>query len=156
MKKDRKTLLLCLAVPLAVGGVSAWLTQDGMEAFRHLRQPPLSPPQWLFPIVWTILFLLMGWASFRVCSAGAPAGQTGRALGVYVLQLIVNFLWPVFFFKLDWYLFALLWLLLLWVLIWILLILFARICPSTWWMLAPYLGWVSFAAYLNWGIWQLN
>ena len=156
MKENRKTLLICLAIPLAVGALAAWLTRGSMETFASLNQPPLSPPGWLFPIVWTILYLLMGWASYRVYTADAPEQEKGRALGIYALQLIVNFLWPIFFFNLEWYFFSLLWLILLWVLIWIMLILFGRIAPSTWWMLAPYLIWVTFAAYLNWGIWRLN
>lgn len=156
MKENKKTLLLCLAIPLAAGGLSAWLTREQMQTFEALNQPPLSPPGWVFPVVWTILYLLMGWASYRVYTADAPEQQIGRALGVYILQLIVNFLWSIFFFNLGWYFFSLLWLILLWVLIWIMIVLFARIDSSTWWMLTPYLIWVTFAAYLNWGIWRLN
>lgn len=156
MKQDRKTLLLCLAIPLAVGGLSAWLTRTQMKVFSALEQPPLSPPPWLFPVAWTLLYLLMGWASFRVLTADPSDRRTGRALGVYALQLVVNFLWPIFFFNLGWYFFSLLWLLLLWVLVWVMLALFARIEPSTRWLLLPYLIWTTFAAYLNWGIWRLN
>lgn len=156
MKRNRKTLLICLAIPLAVGGLSAWLTRAQMKVFPALDQPPLSPPPWLFPVAWTLLYLLMGWASYRVLTAGAPERPTGRALKVYALQLAVNFLWPIFFFNMEWYFFALLWLILLWVLIWVMIALFAGIEPFTWRLLAPYLIWTTFAAYLNWGIWRLN
>lgn len=156
MKQSRKTLLLCLAAPLAVGGASAWLTRGSMKTFQSLNQPPLSPPPWLFPVVWTLLFLLMGWASFRVLTAGAPGQKLRSALAIYGIQLAVNFFWSIFFFDLGWHLFALLWLILLWALIWVMLVLFAKIAPATWWMLAPYLAWVTFAGYLNWGIWRLN
>ena len=156
MKESRKTLLICLAIPFAAGGLSGWLSGNRMETFQTLNQPPLSPPGWVFPIVWTVLYLLMGWASYRIYTADVPELQSGRALGIYALQLIVNFAWSLFFFHLGWYLFSLLWLILLWVLIWIMIILFVRIDPTTWWMLAPYLIWVTFAAYLNWGVWMLN
>lgn len=156
MKQTWKHLLISLAIPLAVGGLSAWLTRDSMKAFEALDKPPLSPPGWLFPIVWTILYLLMGWASYRVYTADVPERQSGRALAIYGLQLAVNFLWSIFFFNLGWYLFSFFWLLLLWCLILIMIFLFARIDPATRWMLLPYLLWVTFAGYLNLGIWLLN
>lgn len=156
MKQTWKHLPICLGIPLAVGGLSAWLTRDSMEIFGMLEQPPLSPPSWLFPIVWTVLYLLMGLASCRVYTADVPERRSGRALAVYGLQLAVNFLWPIFFFRAGWYLFSFFWLLLLWCLIGILIFLFGRIAPSTRWMLLPYLLWVTFAGYLDLGIWLLN
>ena len=156
MKRTWKHLLICLAIPLAVGGLSAWLTHGSMKAFEALEQPPLSPPGWLFPIVWTILYLLMGWASYQVYTANVPERQSGRALSIYALQLAVNFFWSIFFFNMEWYLFSFFWLLLLWVLILIMIFLFGRIEPSTRWKLIPYLLWVTFAGYLNLGIWLLN
>lgn len=156
MKHKWKQLLLFLGIPLLVGTLSAWLTRDSMETFASLNQPPLSPPGWLFPIVWSILFLLMGWASYRVYNGDAPENQKVSALVVYSLQLVVNFFWSIFFFNQGWYLFSFFWLLLLWALIWGILFLFGRIVPSTRWMLIPYLLWVIFAGYLNLGIWLLN
>lgn len=61
-----KNLITAVAIPLAAGGLSAWITKDGMKAFETVNQPPLTPPMWLFPVVWSILFVLMGIASYLV------------------------------------------------------------------------------------------
>jgi len=151
-----KTLVFALAIPLGVGGLSALLTRKEMDAFSHLNQPPLSPPTWLFPVVWTILFLLMGLASWLVYRSDAPDGVIRRALTVYGIQLGVNFLWSILFFNLKWYLFSFFWLLLLWGLILVTMILFFPIRKPAGWLLVPYVLWVTFAGYLNFGIYLLN
>ena len=97
MKPNVKKLLLYLAVPLAVGGL-ATLISGGMSGFSDLNQPPLSPPGWVFPVVWSILYLLMGYAAYRVSEA---SGDSKQALLFYGLQLLVNFLWPIVFFRFD-------------------------------------------------------
>jgi len=155
-KLQWKTLLPCLAIPLAVGGLSAWLTKDAMAEFARLRQPPLSPPGWAFPIVWSILFLLMGYASYRALTSPAPRPQVRRALVLYGVQLAFNFGWSLIFFLAGAYLFALIWLVALWGLILWTLLLFSRLDRCAGWLLVPYLAWVSFAGYLNFGIWMLN
>lgn len=127
-----------------------------MEEFSRLRQPPLSPPMWLFPVVWTILFLLMGLASYLVYQSNRTRAQKRSALGLYALQLAVNFVWPILFFNLNWWLAAFLWLVMLWALIWFTAIAFHRCRPLAGMLLAPYLGWVAFAGYLNFGIYLLN
>lgn len=124
-----------------------------MEQFPDLLKPPLSPPGWLFPVVWTILFLLMGYAAYRVKRSGKPAGD---ALEVYYLQLFFNFLWSIFFFNLDAYLLAFLWLAALWVLVFLTLRRFLRMDRIAGLLLIPYLLWVTFAGYLNFFIWVLN
>lgn len=101
MKEKWKKLLICLAVPLSVGGLSAFLTRDGMKTFQTLKKPPLSPPAWVFPLVWTILFLLMGTASFLVLESGKSRRAVRRALTVYGAQLAANFFWPLLFFGLG-------------------------------------------------------
>jgi len=151
-----KTLVIALAIPLGVGGLSALLTRKEMDAFSHLNQPPLSPPTWLFPVVWTILFLLMGLASWLVYRSDAPDGVIRRALTVYGIQLGVNFLWSILFFNLKWYLFSFLWLVLLWGLILVTMTRFLRIRKAAGWLFLPYLLWVTFAGYLNLGIYFLN
>ena len=156
MKIQWKKLIVCLAIPLAVGGVSALVTNREMQDFEALQQPPLSPPGWLFPVVWTILFLLMGLASYLVATSDGSEPEIRRALRVYGLQLAVNFLWSVIFFNFKAYLFAFIWLLLLWVLIAITLLRFVRLRPLAGWLLVPYLAWVTFAGYLNLGIYLLN
>ena len=156
MRINWKTLGIALAIPLGVGGLSALLTRREMEAFSQLNQPPLSPPGWLFPIVWTILFLLMGLASYLVVTSDVPDGVIRRALTVYGIQLGVNFLWSILFFNLKRYLFSFCWLLLLWGLVLVTMILFFPIRKPAGWLLVPYILWITFAGYLNFGIFLLN
>ena len=157
MKIKWKQLILCVAIPLAVGGLSAFLTRDAMESFERLNQPPLSPPMWLFPVVWTILYILMGIGSYLVLNSGGRySGEKNKALTVYAVQLCFNFLWTIVFFNLGWYLFAFVWLVALWGLILWTFLLFLRQSPPAGWMLLPYLVWVAFAGYLNLGIYILN
>lgn len=151
-----KPLLLALALPLSVGGFSAFLTRDGMRAFASLRQPPLSPPAWLFPVVWTLLYLSMGLASYLVWVSGVSDRRRDRALTVYGLSLAANFLWPILFFTVQAWLAAFLLLLLLWALVGIAALLFGAITPRAGKLLLPYLAWLTFAAYLNLGVWLLN
>ena len=151
-----KPLLLALALPLAVGGFSAYLTRDGMKAFAALGQPPLSPPAWLFPVVWTLLYLGMGLASYLVWVSGVSDKRRDRALTVYGLSLAANFLWPILFFTVQAWGAAFVLLLLLWVLVGIAALLFGAIAPRAGKLLLPYLAWLTFAAYLNLGVWLLN
>lgn len=156
LKVNKKLLIICLVVPLAVGGLAALLTGGGMDAFETLNQPPLSPPGWLFPLVWTILYILMGIASYLVLISGAPRQDSSRAILIYAVQLAFNFLWPIFFFGLSAYLFAFVWLVALWLLVLITILLFKRISAAAAYLLLPYLAWVTFAGYLNLGIYLLN
>jgi len=156
MKSQRWTLLICLAIPLAVGGLASFLSGGGMEMFAVLEKPPLSPPGWLFPIVWTILYILMGLASYYIYTADAPKEDISDALTIYGYQLVVNFLWPIFFFDFQWYLFSFFWLLLLWFLIIVMIKRFSGISKLAAYLCVPYLIWVTFAGYLNLGIWWLN
>lgn len=152
----RKALIICLLIPLAVGGLAAWLTMDSMAQFAALAQPPLSPPGWVFPVVWTILYLLMGWASFLIWKSGASQAAKKRALGLYGVQLAVNFVWPLLFFRAGLYGFALIWLMILLVMVVETMLAFGRIDRRAAWLLAPYFLWLLFAAYLNAGVWLLN
>lgn len=148
-----KNLITAVAIPLAVGGLSAWITKDGMKAFETVNQPPLTPPMWLFPVVWSILFVLMGIASYLVVM---QKGEDTKALTLYTVQLIFNFFWSIWFFNLGWYLFAFLWLVALWILIIATTVAFYRISKPAAWLMLPYLVWVAFAGYLNLGVWWLN
>ena len=151
-----KTLVFSLGLPLAVGGLAAFVTSDAMVAFGKLNQPPLSPPGWLFPVVWTVLYLLMGLAFYMITVSNVEEESVNPAKKVYYGQLAVNFLWSLIFFNLEQYFFAFLWLLFLWVLIFMTLIRFYRIQPLAGYLLVPYLLWVTFAGYLNFGIFLLN
>jgi tryptophan-rich sensory protein len=149
-------LAAALAIPLAVGGFSAFLTREGMAYFKNVLQPPLSPPSWLFPVVWTILYLMMGAASYLVWVSGVSEKRRDRALTVYGLSLAANFLWPIVFFTARLYFAAFLLLLVLWVLAVIAALLFSCIDDRAGKLMIPYIVWLSFAAYLNLGVWLLN
>ncbi len=156
MKKSLnwKVLLISAAVPLLTGGLSALLS-GGFSRYSALRQPPLAPPEWFFPVVWSILFLLMGIGSFLVWKTPASARRT-RSLVLYAVQLAVNFLWPILFFRFGLFWPALIELLLLWILVLVMIGRFAELSRAAAWLQLPYLLWLTFAAYLNFGIWFLN
>ena len=146
MRKQWKTLIICIALPLAVGGLSALLTRGGMQTFNTLNKPKLSPPGRLFPVVWTILYILMGIASYLVAASKKP---NGGALIAYGIQLVFNFFWSIIFFGAQRYLFAFIWLVALWVLILITIVKFNKVSPTAAYLMIPYLIWVTFAGYLN-------
>ena len=156
MKLDKRLLAVCIAIPLLVGGVASLLTGGGMEVFASVEKPPLSPPGWLLPVVWTILYTLMGISSYLILMSDAEESVKEGAIRVYGLQLLVNFLWPTFFFNFRWYGFSFFWLLLLWFLVIVMILRFREISKLAAYMNIPYLLWLTFAAYLNWGIWRLN
>jgi len=156
MKSNKLSLIKSIALPLIVGGIAGFLTRNSMEDFAMLNQPPLSPPGWLFPVVWTILYTLMGISAHLIRTSDANDGQKDNALKIYYLQLFVNFLWPLFFFVGEWYFFSLLWLILLWLLIAIMITRFGAISKPAAYLNIPYFIWVTFATYLNAGIWILN
>lgn len=155
MKKiNVKSLIVCLLLPLAVGGLAALLTANSMSIFEIVKKPPLSPPNILFPIVWTVLYILMGIAAYIVLHA--DHGNVTGALKLYGWQLAVNFLWPLLFFNFQRYFVAFIWLMLLWALVLWTTVRFWKITPVAGTLILPYLLWVTFAAYLNFGIYWLN
>ena len=156
MKINKPLLILCIAIPLLVGVVSALLSGGGMEVFASVNKPPLAPPAWLFPVAWTILYTLMGISSYLVLTSEASAEAIQEAMNIYTLQLLVNFLWPTFFFNFKWYLFAFFWLVLLWLLVLLMIWKFKDISKLAALLNIPYLIWLTFAGYLNFSIWLLN
>jgi len=156
LKAEKKKALICIAIPLAAGFLVGLLTRGGVADFAMLRQPPLAPPGWLFPVVWTILYTVMGYSSYLIYDAQAEAQKKQQALTLYWGQLAVNLLWPFFFFVFDWYLFSLFWLILLWILVFQMIKAFREIVPLAAYLNLPYLIWLTFAGYLNLGVWWLN
>ena len=156
MKINKGLLIKCIAIPLLVGIVASLISGGGMTTFGRLNQPPLSPPGWLFPVVWTILYTLMGISSYLVLTSGGKKEDIRKALTIYAYQLVVNFLWPTFFFNFGWYLFSFIWLVLLWVLVLIMIIQFYQLSKTASYLMIPYLLWLTFAGYLNLAIWWLN
>ena len=151
--KNKSTLIIFILIPLAAGSLSALLSGNS-AAYLALNKPPLSPPSFLFPIVWTILYILMGISSYIIYESETP--EKNKALRLYFIQLFFNFLWSIFFFGFSMYLFAFLWLLVLIILIVLMIYQFHKISPVAAYLQIPYLIWCLFAAYLNFMIYQLN
>lgn len=156
MKENTKLLIKSIALPLLAGAVSGLLSSNAMDDFQALTKPPLSPPAWLFPVAWTILYILMGYSSYLIRTSDVENEAKSNALMFYNYQLIVNFLWPIFFFNFGWYFFSLLWLILLWILVLLMIQSYLKISKRAAYLNIPYLIWLTFAAYLNAGIWLLN
>ena len=155
-KKTRRVYLLWILFAEAVGALSGWLSREGMKLYNEtVLQPPLSPPMVVFPIVWGLLFALMGISAARVWMA-PPSSDRSRGLNLFFTQLIVNFFWSLIFFNAGAYGFAFLWLLFLWVLVLLMILSFRKSDPLAAKLQIPYLIWLTFAAYLNLGVWILN
>lgn len=146
LKIEWKKLITCLCIPLVTGVLSALLTRTSMETFESVNKPLGTPPGWLFPVVWSILYILMGIASYLVIMSEKPKYN---ALTIYGIQLIFNFFWSIIFFNLELYLFAFVWLVLLWLLIVRTCTLFYQISKPAGYLIIPYLLWVTYAGYLN-------
>lgn len=155
MRLDWKKLLVSIAIPLAVGGISAVFTAGNMKLFEEIDKPPLSPPGWLFPVVWTILYVLMGIALYLVVITKSRETKIPAYIS-FGVQLFFNFFWSIIFFNAQAYLFAFIWLLLLWVAIVVNIYFFNKINSTSAKLLLPYIIWVTFAGYLNLGIYILN
>ena len=155
MWKKIRPYVAFAAIALAVGALSAVLTSGEMDAFSQLRQPPLAPPAWLFPVVWTVLYLLMGVSMALVWRSSR--GQHRRdAVTLWSIQLAVNFFWTILFFNLHVRLFAFIWLVLLFVCAALMTAEFARWNKPAAWLQAPYLLWLAFEGYLNMAVYLLN
>lgn len=131
------------------GWLAGWLTIGSMSTYSALVQPPLAPPPWVFPVLWTILYLMMGIASVLIWNANAPQDEKKQALTWYVAQLAVNFVWPLLFFNAGLHGIAFMWLILLLALVVETIIRFRAISPIAAGLMVPYLLWLLFAAYLN-------
>ncbi len=151
---NKKSLIVNLAIPLAVGGISALITSDGFKNYAAVNKPMLSPPAVVFPIVWTILYILMGISSYLVYERKDHDNK--RALIFYAIQLFFNFMWPIFFFGFEAYLFSFIWLVLLWLFELATLISFYRTNKTAGLLQIPYQLWLTFAGYLNLAVYLLN
>jgi len=148
-----RALLFFVGTALAAGVISALLGGD-FSVIQQWNAPPLAPPSWLFFPVWTILYITMGVAAYLVWQTG-DIDRT-QSIGIYFLQLAVNVLWPLFFFRLQWRLFAFFWILLLIALVAYTIKRFSAHSTAAAWLLLPYFVWLLFAAYLNLGYYVLN
>ena len=156
MKLDIKKLLKNLAIPLLIGFIAGFLTRQGTENFAlNVKQPHFAPPAVLFPIVWTILYALMGFSAY-IIESSPQTPQRNRALVLYYVQLFFNFLWSFIFFNFKNYLAAFVWIVALLILIIATTIEFYKIKPIAGYLMIPYILWVTFAAVLNFSIYLLN
>lgn len=157
MKPKQKTLILCLSIPLLIGTISGLISMQGMESFEKVNKPILAPPGWLFPVVWTILYILMGISSYLVLTSNNSSPEEKKqSLKIYGVQLLFNFFWSIWFFNFSLYFFAFIWLIVMWLLILATIILFFRSSKLAAYLMIPYLAWVTFAGYLNLSIAILN
>jgi len=156
VKQNWKSYLFWILLSEAVGALSGWLTREGTAIYAQtIAKPPLAPPGWVFPVVWTILYALMGIGAARIYQA-PPSNKRSLGLNLFVVQLVVNFFWSPVFFNLQAYGFAFFWLLLLWGLVLWMILVFRKVDPTGAKLQIPYLLWLTFAAYLNFGVWYLN
>ena len=156
MKTNWKKWIICLAIPLAVGGL-ATLLSGGMENYTLMNQPPLSPPGWIFPVVWTILYVLMGISAALVyTNREINPKSADKALVIYAFNLILNFAWSIIFFRFRAFFAAFICLMALLITIIKMISSFYKINKLSAYLQIPYLLWVAFAGYLNFGIWFLN
>jgi len=159
MTKIAKTVwvyILSILIALGVGGLSALLAMGNMQIYEQVKTPPLSPPSLLFPIVWTALYILMGISAARIYLASAPDRKKRMALTVYGVSLLFNFAWSIFFFNMRAFLFAFFWILVLLFLVLKTVVAYHDIDRPAAYLQIPYALWVSFATYLNFGIYFLN
>ncbi len=143
------TLIAAILIPLLVGSFSALLTAGDMDIYDTVYRPALAPPGWLFPIVWTVLYALMGLASYYIFISDAEPENKRSVLLLYAVQLAMNLFWSTLFFTYHRFVIALIWLLVMWVLILICTIRFFLIRRAAGLMMSALLLWTTFAAYLN-------
>lgn len=150
--KNKSNLIISILIPLAVGSISSLLSGN-MSQMNYI-QPDFTPPTIVFPIVWTILYVLMGISSYIIYESDHP--NKSKALRIYGIQLFFNFFWSILFFRFSAYFLSLIWLLVLIILIIIMIFRFYKISPIAAYLQIPYLLWCMFASYLNYVIFVLN
>ena len=152
-----KDYIVAIAIPLTVGIIAAALTMGDMDVYSKLKTPPLAPPAILFPIVWNILYILMGISSalvYRNSEKNIEAAKKG--LLYYVISLALNFSWTLIFFKFQAAFFALICIVAMLYFIIRTIIEYYKVNRIAAYLQIPYALWVAFATYLNAGIWLLN
>ena len=155
--KKAKPYIISIIISLGTGIISALLTRGNMNLYEEINTPALSPPSFLFPIVWTILYVLMGVSAALIYnSIYVDSDKRVKALSTYGLSLIVNFFWSIIFFNMRMYFFAFIWLILLWVLVLKTILEYWEINKAAAIIQIPYLLWVTFAGYLTFSIYLLN
>lgn len=152
--KKAKPYIFSILLSLTVGGLSALATANNMNIYDKINPPPLAPPGWLFAVVWTVLFILMGISAAIIFTSKSK--RKDDALFIYAVSLVLNFSWSIFFFNMQSFIVAFIILIALWVSIVITIIQYYKINKAAAWLQLPYLLWVTFAGYLNAAIILLN
>ena len=156
MKRTWKTYAFWILLSVGIGALSGFLSREGAATFSEtVNQPPLSPPAWLFPVVWSILYVLMGISATRI-SLAPDSTQKKQGLNLYIIQLVLNFFWSLIFFNLQAYGLAFVWLVALWITVFLMILSFRKADPVAALLQIPYLIWLTFAGYLSFAVWQLN
>ncbi|MBE6836383.1 MAG: tryptophan-rich sensory protein [Ruminococcus sp.] len=156
MKPCIKFPIIFSAISLGVGGLAAIFTRENMDIYERINQPFFSPPSWVFPIVWAILYILMGIGAGLVWCAPRNADKKPAAIFYFGLQLVVNFFWSIIFFNLQMFKASFVWLVFLLALILLMVSAFAKVSKVAAYLQIPYIAWVFFAGILNLGIAILN
>ena len=155
MWKKLKPYVISVLIAFAVGGLAAFLTKDSMSMYEEIVKPKLAPPGWIFPVVWGILYTLMGISAARVYTK-SNGRIVGTGLEYYAVSLVFNFFWTILFFNIKAFLLSFIWLIVLWILILLTIINYKKYCKLAAYLQVPYLLWVAFAGYLNYMIYTLN
>ncbi len=148
-------MIVSLAIPLAIGGLSAFVTRGYMDLYKEIKQPPFAPPSWVFPVVWSILYFLMG-ISIYLISTGKKRESKTAAYSLFALQLFLNFIWSPIFFIGRAFLPAFFVLLALWLAVAVMIYSFSRFSKIASYLQIPYIIWLTIAGYLNISIYILN
>ena len=157
IKPNLRLFIISVAVALGVGVLSAAITKDNMDIYDNLIVPNIAPPSWLFPIVWTLLYTLMGIGAALIYKRRITDTLAVRgALSTYAISLVLNFAWSIIFFNANAFLLAFLWLVLLLYFIVKTILEYRKIEPIAAYLQIPYALWVAFAGYLNIAIYLLN
>lgn len=151
--KKYKPYILTSAVVLGLAFLSNLLS-GGTNSYAYANKPPLSPPPIVFPIVWTVLYTLMSIAAVMVAKSNDL--DKAKALRLFIIQLVINYIWPIIFFGFSAPKIALVWLLLLIVAVLLTIRAFFSVSRTAGWLLVPYIAWLLVAFYLNFGIVALN
>lgn len=152
-----KHLLISIFLCQIIGALGSAFTSPAIPTwYATLVKPSFLPPSWAFPVVWTLLYLLMGIALYLVWEKGLEKADVKKAMGVFGIQLFLNFMWSVLFFGLRSPLYGLVDIVVLWIMILVNIWMFYRVSKRAGLLLVPYFLWVSLAALLNYSIWVLN
>lgn len=155
-KFNLKSFLISIAIPLVVGGLSAFITRGDMDLYSKINQPPLAPPGWIFSVVWSILYTLMGISLYLVWNSNASFSDKRRAYIFFGVQLFLNFIWSPIFFGMQYFLLAFVVLIFMWLFTLGMILSFYKISKVAGLLQVLYLLWLTFAGYLNFAIYLLN